>query len=260
MKRKFWNWIRNEGASERTLFLNGEISDETWFGDEVTPQAFRDELESDSGDVTVWINSPGGDVFAAAQIFSMLRDYKGTVNIRIDSLAASAASVIAMAGDKVSMNPCGMLMIHDPMMFAAGNTRDMEKAIDILNEVKETIINAYMTKTSLSHKKISELMSNETWMNAKKALELGFIDEILFEDEKKPAMEAPTDDGEEAPAVDNSKPEPVVKADIRYPVSDVLYSRRTVEDSFIAKVTEKEPKTKGIPITDLDKRLHLLSH
>ena len=225
MKRKFWNWIRNEGASERTLFLNGEISDETWFGDEVTPQAFRDELESDTGNVTVWINSPGGDVFAASQIYSMLRDYKGSVTIRIDSLADSAAS---------------------------GNTRDMEKAIDILNEVKETIINAYAEKTNLSRKKISELMSNETWMNARKALELGFIDEILFQD-GKPAPEPEAEDegptGEEAP---KDKQEAV-------PVSDVLYSRRAVEDSFFAKVTEKEP-TKGVRITDLDKRLHLLSH
>lgn len=252
MKRKFWNWIRNEGASERTLFLNGEISDETWFGDEVTPQAFRDELESDTGNVTVWINSPGGDVFAASQIYSMLRDYKGSVTIRIDSLAASAASVIAMSGDRVLMNPTGILMIHDPMMFAAGNTRDMEKAIDILNEVKETIINAYAEKTNLSRKKISELMSNETWMNARKALELGFIDEILFQD-GKPAPEPEAEDegptGEEAP---KDKQEAV-------PVSDVLYSRRAVEDSFFAKVTEKAPE-KGVLITDLDKRLHLLSH
>lgn len=255
MKRKFWNWIRNEGASERTLFLNGEISDETWFGDEVNPQIFRDELESGTGNVTVWINSPGGDVFAAAQIYSMLRDYKGTVNIRIDSLAASAASVIAMAGDKVSMNPVGMLMIHDPMMMAAGNTRDMEKAIDILNEVKETIINAYSARTNLSHKKISELMSNETWMNAKKALELGFVDEILFED-KKP-VEPEEDESEDDEPKDDS---PKAKMDISYPVTDVLYSRKTVEDSFIAKVTSKEPEVPGIRIADLDKRLNLLSH
>ncbi len=253
MKRKFWNWIRNEGASERTLFLNGEISDETWFGDEVTPGIFRDELESGSGDVTVWINSPGGDVFAASQIYSMLRDYKGAVNIRIDALAASAASVIAMAGDKVSMNPTGLLMVHDPMMFAAGNTRDMEKAIDILNEVKETIINAYADKTGLSRKKISELMSDETWMNARKAKDLGFIDEILFSDEAAPRDEAEPEVEEAGePLI------PVAKKEI--PATDVLYSRRAVEDSLLAKLTEKEPRNDGIPITDLDKRLSLLSH
>ena len=96
MKRKFWNWVKNEG--ERTLFLNGEISDETWYGDEVTPKLFKEELESAQGDITVWINSPGGDVFAAAQIYNMLMDYQGNVTVKIDGLAASAASVIAMAG------------------------------------------------------------------------------------------------------------------------------------------------------------------
>ncbi len=250
MKRKFWNWIRNEGASERTLFLNGEISDETWFGDEVTPEIFRDELESGEGDVTVWINSPGGDVFAASQIYSMLRDYKGTVHIRIDSLAASAASVIAMASDDVAMNPTGLIMVHDPMMFAAGNAKDMEKAIDILNEVKETIINAYQAKTGLSRKKISELMSNETWMNAKKAFELGFVDRILFEDTAKDEP-APSDD-EEVVVTDT------VKDIIPITNCEVLYSRKALEDSFIAKVTSDVPK--GTPINDLDKRLNLLSH
>ena len=98
MKRKFWNWVRNEGDSqERTLFLNGEISDETWYGDEVTPQLFKDELNEGNGNITVWINSPGGDVFAAAQIYNMLRDYKGAVTVKIDGLAASAASVIPMS-------------------------------------------------------------------------------------------------------------------------------------------------------------------
>lgn len=192
MKHKFWNWIRDESAQEnapRTLFLSGEISDETWFGDEVTPQIFRDELEAGDGDITVWINSPGGDVFAAAQIYNMLREYKGAVKVNIDSLAASAASVIAMAGDTVTISPVGMLMIHDPSMMAIGNARDMEKAIEVLNEVKESIINAYTAKSGLSHKHISDLMSNETWMNAKKAKELGFVDEILFDDKKPTKQE-----------------------------------------------------------------------
>lgn len=101
MKRKFWNWIKNQdesGAEMRTLFLNGEISDETWYGDEVTPKLFKDELHGGKGPISVWINSPGGDVFAAAQIYNMLMDYPYDVTIMIDGLAASAASVIAMAG------------------------------------------------------------------------------------------------------------------------------------------------------------------
>ena len=180
---KFWNWIRDE-TGERVLRLEGPIDNENFWGDEVTPQMFRDELNAEDGDVTVWINSPGGNVFAAAEIYTMLREYKGMITVKITSIAASAASVIAMAGDFVLMSPTGMLMIHDPATIAMGNAREMEKAIDSLNEVKESIINAYAAKTGMRRSKISELMSNETWMNAKKALEYGFCDEIMFEDKK----------------------------------------------------------------------------
>lgn len=180
MKRKFWNWMRDEDSGGRVLMLNGEISDETWYGDEVTPGLFRSELNGGEGDVTIWINSPGGDCFAAAQIYSMLMDYKGKVNVRIDSLAASAASVIAMAGDTVEMSPVGMMMIHNPSTISIGDSAEMQKAIDRLGEVKESIINAYELKTGLSRNKLSKLMDAETWFNAKKAVELGFVDKILF--------------------------------------------------------------------------------
>lgn len=179
--KKFWNWIHNE-AGERVLRLEGPIDEESFWGDEATPKAFREELEADSGDITVWINSPGGNVFAAAEIYTMLRDYKGAVTVKIDAIAASAASVVAMAGSRVLMSPVAMLMVHDPSTIAFGNTKDMEKVINTLNEVKESIINAYAAKSGLSHSRISNLMSNETWMNAKKAVELGFADEILFDD------------------------------------------------------------------------------
>ena len=157
MKRKFWNWVKNEGELEtsRTLFLSGEISDETWYGDEVTPQLFKDELNSGQGDITVWINSPGGDVFAAAQIYNMLRDYPGSIIVRIDSLAASAASVIAMAGNTVEMSPVAMMMIHNPSTIAFGEAKDMEKTIGMLAEVKESILNAYEAKTGLNRVKLS---------------------------------------------------------------------------------------------------------
>ena len=180
--KKFWNWIRNS-EGERTLRLEGPIDEDSVWGDEITPKAFRAELEEDAGDITVWICSPGGNVFAAAEIYTMLREYPGTVTVKIDSIAASAASVVAMAGDRVLMSPTGMLMIHDPSTIAMGNSEDMRKAIDVLNEVKESIINAYTAKTGLSHARIANLMSNETWMNAKKAVELGFADGILFEDD-----------------------------------------------------------------------------
>jgi ATP-dependent Clp protease protease subunit len=108
---KFWNWVKNEEG--RTLYLDGAIAEETWFGDEVTPKQFKAELISGSGDITVWINSPGGCVFAASQIYNMLMDYKGKVTVKIDGIAASAASVIAMAGGEVLMSPVSMIMVHN---------------------------------------------------------------------------------------------------------------------------------------------------
>ena len=178
---KFLNFSETE-QGERQLRLEGPIDSDNIWGDSVTPQDFRDELNSGEGDLTVWINSPGGSVFAAAEIYTMLKDYKGKVTVKIDALAASAASVVAMAGDKVLISPVALLMIHDPMTSAIGNAKDMEKVITTLNEIKESIINAYRAKTGLSRGKIAQLMEDETWLNAKKAVELGFADEILFED------------------------------------------------------------------------------
>ena len=149
---------------------------------------FKEELFAGSGPITIWINSPGGDCIAASQIYAMLMDYKDDVTVKIDGIAASAASVIAMAGTKVLMAPTALMMIHNPATIAYGDHTDMAKAIEMLEEVKESIINAYEIKTSLSRSRLSHLMDAETWMNAKKAIELGFADGML-EDEKKEAAE-----------------------------------------------------------------------
>lgn len=175
--KKFWNWQTGQDK-ERTLFLNGTIAEESWYDDDVTPALFRSELEVDEQDIVVWINSPGGDCIAAAQIYNMLKNYKGKVTIKIDGIAASAASVIAMAGDEVVMSPVSMLMIHNPMTAVFGDKHEMGKAIKMLDEVKESIINAYVRKTKLPRDKLSNLMDKETWMNSNYALELGFIDGI----------------------------------------------------------------------------------
>ena len=257
--KKFWNWIHNE-AGGRVLRLEGPIDDESFWGDEVTPKAFREELNADADDITVWINSPGGNVFAAAEIYTMLRDYPGSVTVKIDAIAASAASVIAMAGNKVLMSPVAMLMIHDPSTIAMGNTKDMEKAIATLNEVKESIINAYTAKSGLSHNRISKLMENETWMNAKKAVELGFADEILFE-----AVEPdePEEDPEEEEKPDE-KEKPEDDKSIHLEAS--LYSSRQMGLTILNRlgVTEpkppvdtpapapKAPETPPAPVIDLD--------
>ena len=193
---KFWNWIHDDSGG-RVLRLEGPIDSESFWGDEITPQSFRDELYAEEGDITLWLNSPGGNVFAAAEIYTMIRDYPHRVTIKIASIAASAASVIAMAGNTVQMSPTALLFVHDPSTIAMGNAKDMEKAIATLNEVKESIINAYAAKTGLSRNRISKLMSDETWINAKKAVELGFADEILFDEKSKPDKKDEPDDPEE---------------------------------------------------------------
>ncbi|WP_395013584.1 head maturation protease, ClpP-related [Robinsoniella peoriensis] len=237
MKRKFWNWIKNEDEGARTLYLDGEISDETWYGDEVTPQIFKTELAAGEGDITVWINSPGGDVFAAAQIYNMLMDYKGNVMVKVDALAASAASVIAMAGTTVQMSPVAMMMIHNPMTIAIGDSEEMKKAGEMLNEVKESIMNAYEIKTGMNRTRISHLMDAESWFNARKAVELGFADEVLEdkcgngEPKKKDSME----------------------------IEGMMFSRMAVTNSLMEKLIQK-PEGKKVPVEQLEKRLALLSH
>ncbi|MCQ5152903.1 head maturation protease, ClpP-related [Ruminococcus bicirculans (ex Wegman et al. 2014)] len=225
--KKFWNWktrtVTNqetqEQVQERTLFLNGTIAEESWFDDDVTPQLFKDELMSGSGNITVWINSPGGDCVAAAQIYNMLMEYKGDVTVKIDGIAASAASVIAMAGTKVLVSPVSMLMIHNPMTAAFGNSEEMQKAIEMLGSVKDSIINAYEIKTGLSRAKLSHLMDAETWMDANKAVEIGFADEIM--------QRSTESDGVPAPTV------------------SMLYSKANVVNSLMEKIAAKcaiEPK------------------
>jgi ATP-dependent Clp protease protease subunit len=232
--KKFWNWIHDDGGG-RVLRLEGPIDSENFWGDEVTPQMFREDLEAEDGDVTVWINSPGGNVFAAAEIYTMLKDYAGKVTVKVASLAASAASVVAMAGDTVQMSPTALLMLHDPSTVAMGNARDMEKAIAALNEVKESIVNAYAAKSGLRRGRIADLMSEETWLNAKKAVELGFADEVLY-DGKKPE--------------EDEEPE---KTDA-LPVEAQLFSTRVMDMAILDRlgVTNDTEEPPSAPVIGMD--------
>ena len=130
--RKFWKWKNSQESEERILELNGTIAEESWFDDDITPRMFKEELYQGNGPVTIWINSPGGDCIAASQIYTMLMDYKGPVTVKIDGIAASAASVIAMAGTKVLISPTALVMIHNPSTGAFGDHRDMEKQLSYL--------------------------------------------------------------------------------------------------------------------------------
>ena len=230
-KRKFWNWSENE--DERILRIDGVIAEEPWIDDEITPKQFKSELMSGSGDITLWINSPGGDVFAASQIYNMLMDYKENVTVKIDGLAASAASVIAMAGTRVLMSPVSQIMVHNPMTVAIGNAEEMSKAIKMLSEIKESIINAYEIKTNLSRDEISKMMDSECWMNAKKAVELGFADEIMY-----------TEKDQNSEKISNS----------------YIFSRMAVTNKLIDKLKSKnQAKNQNeITVESLKKRLYLL--
>jgi len=227
LKRQFWNWVRNEDGT-RILTIDGVIAEESWFDDDVTPKLFREQLNAGTGDIVIWVNSPGGDCVAASQIYTMLMEYKGNVTVKIDGIAASAASVIAMAGTEVLMAPTSLLMLHNPLTVAIGDSEEMQKAIAMLDEVKESIINAYALKTGLSRLKISNFMDAETWLNAQKAIELGFADSMLTRDT----------------AVTNA-----------IPITGYQFSRRAVTNSLLDKLPKPEPK---FPAEPLEQRLNLL--
>lgn len=231
MNKKFWNWVKNEEG--RTLYFDGYIAQDSWFDDDITPKQFKSELTNSDGDIVVWLNSPGGDVFAASQIYNMLKEYNGKVTVKIDGIAASAASVIAMAGSEILMSPVAMMMIHNPATVIFGEASDFQSGIEMLSEVKESIINAYEQKTSLPRNKISKMMDSETWFSAQKAVELGFADKVLYED------------GEEV-------------------TDGFIFDKVTVTNSLMRKI----PKVKethiventGTPHNQLLKRLELLKY
>ena len=175
----------------------------------------------------------------------MLKNHKGKVTVKIDGIAASAASVVAMAGDETLIAPTALMMIHDPSTCAMGNKADMEKAIILLDEVKESIINAYETKSHLSRNKIAKLMSDETWLNAKKAHEMGFVDGILFADNKKSVPEKEDEPDEEE------------KEDT---LTAMTYSKSRNLSAFLSKVSASAELVKGTPIDQLEKRLALLKY
>ena len=227
----FWNWAETEDG--RTLYFDGYIAVDSWFEDDITPKKFKAELTSGTGDISVWLNSPGGDVFAASQIYTMLKEYDGKVTVKIDGIAASAASVIAMAGDEIFMSPVAMMMIHNPATIIFGEAADLQGGIKMLNEVKESIINAYEERTRLPRSKISTMMDAETWFSAQKAVELGFADKILYAPGMKDASEG------------------------------FLFDRMTVTNALIRKLPkakqEQEPAVQlGISYQELLTRLNLL--
>lgn len=259
--------MKNEAGVESDLYLDGAIAQDSWFEDDVTPAAFQAELKQHTGDVTVWINSPGGDVFAAAQIYTMLRNHPGKVTVKIHGIAASAASVVAMAGDTTLISPVGMLMIHNPSTMAAGEKKDMEQAIAVLEEVKESILNAYVAKTGLSRNRLAKMMDAETWLNANEAKRLGFVDGILFAEDdpdKKPEEEPEEDAPEEKPEENPDEPDEEPEEEPDEPddpdkkePSAQAYSQKRMVQSFLTKLGQSK-SDRTVDAVQLRARLNLL--
>lgn len=234
--KRFWNISENGG--ENTLTINGYIAEESWFSDDVTPKQFEDDLKKIKGDLTVRINSGGGDCFSAARIYTMLKEHDGKITVKIDSIAASAASVVAMAGDTVLMSPTAVIMIHNPASLIFGEVADLEQGIEMLTEVKEAIINAYELKTKLPRATISEMMDAVTSMSAQMAIDLGFADDMLFKD-------------------DNSNV--TVDAYMWSSKSAVMATVNAMRHK-LRKKTEQTDDTPKTPVDILDKRLSLLKY
>ena len=251
--KRFWNWLTppetspNIDGGERVLRINGVIAEESWLDDEITPAVFASELNAGSGPVTIWLNSPGGDVVAAARIYNMLLDYPGKVTVNIDGIAASAASVIAMAASTVAMSPVSMLMIHNPATLAMGDKSELSRALDMLESVKDSIINAYQLKTGLSRAKLSKLMDMETWMDATAAIDLGFANEILT------SKQAPAPDKDDEPTKTNpdkgddpgaGEDEESVSKKVPGRAKNergVVFSRKVTEQRLVAQLVKHSP-------------------
>lgn len=181
MPSKFWQ-VKNEVNGNSEILLYGPIACESsWWGDEVTPRSFAEDLESLGGkDVTVRINSGGGDVFAAHAIHNQLVAYKGRVTVVIDGLAASAATIIAVAGDRIIMPSNALFMIHNPAIGLSDyyGADELLKAAEALNTIKGSIVAAYRKRCKASTEELAAMMDAETWMGAAECLEKGFVDEI----------------------------------------------------------------------------------
>lgn len=184
---KFWDFIPGTETTPPEMLLYGPISSrQSWWEDRVTPQQFNKELAAlgDVPEIVVRINSGGGDVFAANAIFTRLKDHTAKITVKIDGWAASAATIIAMAGDTIKIARNGVFMIHDPAMTVWDTFRaeDFEKMADELKVIKQSIVNTYAMKTGMGADDIADLMSEEKWWTGDEAVKNGFCDELMFEE------------------------------------------------------------------------------
>ena len=184
--KKFWNFVGSQEENKAELLLYGEISEYSWWGDEITPDVFNADLKAIGpvDEIIVRINSGGGDVFAAVAIYTRLKEHKAKISVKIDGWCASAATIIAMAGDTIEISVGGIFMIHDPSAGLLGyyNVEDLTKIAKELETIKQSIVNCYMTVTNLPEEEIKNLMSEEKWFTGEEAVEAGFCTAVMFTD------------------------------------------------------------------------------
>ena len=185
--KHFWTFRAAAGDNAAPeLILYGDIASETWWGDEVTPRQFTEELDALGAvpEIVVRINSGGGDVFAANAIYTRLKDNAAKITVKIDGWAASAATIVAMAGDVIEIPGNGVFMVHDPSLGLLGyfNEADLAKMTEELKVVKQSIVNAYVLKTGKDAAEVAAIMAAESWFDGKQAVDAGFCDKLMFED------------------------------------------------------------------------------
>ena len=251
----------------RELSLNGYIDDEMWFGDEITPESLHEALYGKENrladDVHIRLNSYGGSCNAAVRMFDDVRAYPGSVRITVSGTAASAATVLAMAADRLEMTPGSLWMIHDPSVVAWGNERELMDSIRLLQACKESILNVYQRRCQQSRQEVAAMMSATSWLDAQSALQCGFIDAIS--ENGKPG--APENAGERRANLDFAKAKVQAWQDRHKPrltraeKQETTNEARPVDDSDgipqnAADVAQPEPS--GIPVTQLQRRLGLL--
>ena len=253
---KFWKFMNKtivnaDGESKQVgvLRIDGPIDTELWWGDEITPDSFRAELEAHPGDIEVYINSPGGNVIAASQIYTMLVEHKGNVTVKIEGLAASAASIIAMAGTTVLMAPVAYMMIHGASTITWGNKDDLRHEADVLDEIDKGIRDAYCLKTGLRESKVAQMMEDETWMSAKTCITLGFADGYIGKEtpDEEPG-EDPEEEKEEENPVDERIPMPAVAWSGRQQFAALLRAAGIINPADLVHCGRaQEPKSTPTP-------------
>ena len=246
----------------RELSLNGYIDDESWFGDEITPESLHDLLYGTEDtlpeDVHIRLNSYGGSCNAAVRMFDDIRAYPGNVMITISGTAASAATVVAMAADRLEMTPGSLFMIHDPSTVAYGHERDMDEAKAVLHACKESILNMYGTRIRVSREDAADMMSATSWMDANEAFDKGFVDGITETPDK-----LPTDSVEHKVTLDTAKAGVQAWFDRKtkpFSLQRKLDGLRNSAQSDTPKTQEQPVPDNRVPILQTDTRLEHLRY